>query len=168
MQHDFGYDLPRALQIELGKPPCRPVRRRSGTETEPSEIHELFASEYLAAAVPIRLVDYHVADDGNGRATIEATIGERGGIRTIYGQGNGPIDALVDALRRDLVVELSVRDYHEHAVGSGADAAAVAYVEVVTAGKRTTASGAIRTSCARRCSRSSRASIARSGATICA
>jgi 2-isopropylmalate synthase len=134
MLHDFGYDLPRAMQIEFGKM-VQAQSEASGTETEPSEIRELFESEYLAAAVPIRLVDYHVADDGNGRATIEATIGERGGIRTIYGQGNGPIDALVDALRRDLVVELSVRDYHEHAVGGGADAAAVAYVEVVTAGK---------------------------------
>jgi 2-isopropylmalate synthase len=134
MQNDFGYDLPRAVQIEFSKT-VQAHSEASGTETEPSEILELFGSEYLAEAAPIRLLDYHVADDGNGRATIEATIGERGGVRTIWGQGNGPIDSLVDALRRDLIVELSVRDYHEHAVGSGADAAAVAYVEVVTAGK---------------------------------
>jgi len=134
MLHDFGFDLPRAMQIEFGKT-VQVHSESTGTETEPSEILELFDREYLANGAPLRLLDYHVADDGNGRATIEATIGERGGVRTIWGQGNGPIDALVEALRRDLVVELSVRDYHEHAVGSGADAAAVAYVEVVVAGK---------------------------------
>ena len=134
MLHDFGYDLPRAMQIEFGKT-VQAHSEASGTETEPSEIRDLFDRDYIASGSPLRLIDYHVADDGSGRATIEATIGERGGVRTIWGQGNGPIDALVEALRRDLVVELSVRDYHEHAVGSGADAAAVAYVEVVTAGR---------------------------------
>ncbi|MBD5635787.1 MAG: 2-isopropylmalate synthase [Candidatus Eremiobacteraeota bacterium] len=134
MLHDFDYDLPRKMQIEFGKT-VQAYSEKSGTETEPAQILELFEREYLADGASLQLLDYHVADDGNGRATIEATIGERGGVRSIYGQGNGPIDALVDALRRDLVVELSVRDYHEHAVGSGADAAAVAYVEVVTAGK---------------------------------
>jgi 2-isopropylmalate synthase len=134
MLHDFGYDLPRAMQIEFGKS-VQAVSENTGTETAPSEIRDLFESEYVSNRKPLSLLDYHVADDGNGRATIEATIGEGGGVRTIWGQGNGPIDSLVNALARDLVVELSVRDYHEHAVGSGADAAAVAYVEVVTAGK---------------------------------
>jgi 2-isopropylmalate synthase len=134
MLHDFGYDLPRAMQIEFGKT-VQAFSERSGTETEPAEIRDLFEREYLAHSGPLQLLDYHTADDGNGRATIEATIGERGGLRTIWGRGNGPIDALVDALGRDLVVELSVRNYHEHAVGAGADASALAYVEAVVAGK---------------------------------
>jgi 2-isopropylmalate synthase len=76
-----------------------------------------------------------VADDGNGNVVLEASVSEGGGVRTLWGTGTGPIDAFVDALRRDLVVEVSVRDYSEHAVGSGADAAAVAYFEVLTAGR---------------------------------
>jgi isopropylmalate/homocitrate/citramalate synthase len=55
-------------------------------------------------------------------------------LRKIVGGGNGPIDAFVQALRSDLGLDVAVRDYHEHAVGSGADATAVAYVEVVTEG----------------------------------
>jgi 2-isopropylmalate synthase len=53
--------------------------------------------------------------------------------REIHGSGNGPIAAFVDALRRDCGVEIKVRDYHEHAVGAGADAKAVAYVEAESA-----------------------------------
>jgi isopropylmalate/homocitrate/citramalate synthase len=59
----------------------------------PSEIRDRSIANTSRNA-PIQLIDYHVADDGNGRSTIEATIGERGGVRTIWGQGNGPIDSL--------------------------------------------------------------------------
>jgi 2-isopropylmalate synthase len=49
----------------------------------------------------------------------------------IKGSGNGPIDAYVDALKRSLGVAFTFQDYHEHALGSGANAQAAAYVEVV-------------------------------------
>ncbi|GAC1348879.1 MAG: 2-isopropylmalate synthase [Vulcanimicrobiaceae bacterium] len=133
MQHDYGYDLPRAIQVEFGKA-VQALSEETGSEIAPAEILAAFSSEYLAATVPLRLVEYHLADDGNGRATIEATVGDGAGLRTLWGTGNGPIDAFVEALARDIGAEIAVGDYHEHAVGSGANAAAVAYVEVSTAG----------------------------------
>ena len=51
--------------------------------------------------------------------------------QTVTGEGNGPIDAFVHALRADLGVKLDVVDYAEHATGQGADATAVAYVETI-------------------------------------
>jgi len=131
--HDYGYDLPRAIQIEFGKA-VQATSEQSGSEIAPAAILAAFTNEYLAATVPLRLVDYHVADDGNGRATLEATVADGAGVRTLWGTGNGPIDAFVEALARDIGVEIAVGDYHEHAVGSGANAAAVAYVAVATAG----------------------------------
>ncbi|GAC1303069.1 MAG: 2-isopropylmalate synthase [Vulcanimicrobiaceae bacterium] len=133
MQHDYGYDLPRAVQIEFGRT-VQSLSEESGTEISPAAIIKAFTDEYLAATAPLRLVEYHVADDGAGRTTIEATVGDGSGIRTLWGTGNGPIDAFVEALSRDIGAEVTVGDYHEHAVGSGANAAAVAYVEVSTAG----------------------------------
>jgi len=133
MQHDYGYDLPRAVQIEFGKT-VQALSEESGGEVAPAAILRAFTAEYLAATGPLRLLEYHVADDGAGRATIEATVGDGAGVRTIWGTGNGPIDAFVEALSRDIGAEIGVGDYHEHAVGSGADAAAIAYVEVSTAG----------------------------------
>ena len=53
-----------------------------------------------------------------------------GETRIVTGNGNGPIDAYTSALARDLGVEVNVRDYKEHATGHGANATAVAYVEV--------------------------------------
>ena len=49
---------------------------------------------------------------------------------TIEGEGNGPIDAFVDALKKAFKVEFSFIDYHEHAVGRGANATAASYVEI--------------------------------------
>ena len=49
--------------------------------------------------------------------------------RTVTGTGNGPIDAFVSALNAGLGTDIDVVDYAEHAMGSGKDATAVAYVE---------------------------------------
>jgi 2-isopropylmalate synthase len=49
---------------------------------------------------------------------------------TLEGEGNGPIDAFVDALQKGLGVSFSFLDYHEHAVGRGANATAASYVEI--------------------------------------
>jgi 2-isopropylmalate synthase len=133
LHHDFGFALPREMQIDFGKT-IQALTEESGTEIAPESILAAFEREYLPDG-PLKLIDYHSADDGNGRVTLEASLDDGGGLRTLWGSGNGPIDAFVDALRRDLVVELTVRDYSEHAIGSGADAAAVAYLELETAGK---------------------------------
>lgn len=50
---------------------------------------------------------------------------------SLSGRGAGPIDAFVEALRAALGIEMRVGDYHEHALGVGAGATAVAYVEIV-------------------------------------
>jgi 2-isopropylmalate synthase len=58
-----------------------------------------------------------------------------GGERWIKGHGNGPIAAFVDALGRDAGLAIELTDYTEHALGEGADARAVAYVETKSGGK---------------------------------
>jgi 2-isopropylmalate synthase len=69
--------------------------------------------------------------DGSDGARIVAQVVVDGVPRTVTGAGNGPIAAFVEALRSGLGVELDVVDYAEHALGQGADAGAVAYVETV-------------------------------------
>ncbi len=133
LHHDYGFALPREMQVDFSKT-IQALTEASGSEIEPEAILAAFEREYLPSG-PLQLVDYHSADDGNGRVTLEASLDDGGGVRTLWGSGNGPIDAFVDALRRDLVVELTVRNYTEHAIGCGADAAAVAYLEVETAGR---------------------------------
>ena len=54
------------------------------------------------------------------------TLRRQGEPYALHGEGNGPIDAFVAALG----LPLTVLDYHEHAIGAGADARAACYVEL--------------------------------------
>ncbi len=68
---------------------------------------------------------------------IKAIVRRDGEEIALQGRGNGPIDAYVSALKEDAGVDISVMDYSEHAIGEGASAMAIAYVEARTAdGKR--------------------------------
>jgi 2-isopropylmalate synthase len=53
------------------------------------------------------------------------------------GAGNGPVDAFVHALREGTGFDIHVQNYHEHGVGSGEDATAVAYVQLRIGSDRT-------------------------------
>jgi 2-isopropylmalate synthase len=64
----------------------------------------------------------------DGKVELTMTGSVDGVPRDLVGIGNGPIDAFVHALS-DVDVTVRVLDYAEHALSSGGDAEAVAYVE---------------------------------------
>ncbi|KAH9483934.1 2-isopropylmalate synthase [Psilocybe cubensis] len=73
------------------------------------------------------------------RRRFDGTLAVDGVYRVIRGDGNGPLSALLDALRVHLDIDLTIRDYTEHSVGEGKDVKAASYVEVVPAGDRKSA-----------------------------
>ena len=128
MKADYGLDLPRGLQIEFSKV-VQEVADRTGKELSTTDIWSLFQNTYLRGSM--RLVEYSLLPEPRpGERRIAATITIDGAEREIEGVGNGPIAAFVDALRRCCDIELIVLDYHEDAVGAGADAQAAAYVQI--------------------------------------
>ena len=127
MKTEHGFDLPRRLQIEFSKS-IQHITEDSGTEINPGRMWDEFQAEYLPDTPPIVLESHELrTKDGITRITAQMIIDGRH--ETITGEGNGPIDAFVAALRSDLGAKLDVLDYSEHATGQGADATAVAYVE---------------------------------------
>jgi 2-isopropylmalate synthase len=135
MKNEHGMDLPRRLQIEFSR--CiKVITEGSGTEITPEEMWDAFAAEYLPEGPRTRLVEYETSSSSDG-VTVRAQLAAAdGGVpQTISGHGNGPISALVHALRRDLGIEVDVLDYAEHALGAGEEATAVAYVEVRSHGE---------------------------------
>jgi len=129
LEQDQGLMLPRRLQIEFSKAVQR-VSDRTGTELTGAQIWDCFKQEYLEESGPFALVDHRTAPAPRGGRNLTATIRHDAHSCEIEGHGTGPIDAFVDALDRAVGVTFEVVDYHEHAVGKGADAMAVAYVEV--------------------------------------
>ena len=134
MKEEFGYDLPRRLQIEFSKT-IQHITEDSGTEISPSVMWEAFSTEYLPETPHMRLRSHELhtsTADGAGRTRLSAQVEVDGTSVTLTGEGDGPVEALVTALRTEWDVAFDVLDYSEHAIGRGADAQAVAYVESAT------------------------------------
>ncbi len=126
MKTDHHFDLPRRLQLDF----ARAVQRYSdstGREVASTQIMDLFTDEYLAATTPLALLTSSVTST-DGVYQISATVNSRGVETMISGQGNGPVSAFVDALAQ-IGYQVRVLDYTEHAMSSGGDAQAAAYVE---------------------------------------
>ncbi len=129
LERDAGLRLPRRLQVEFGRI-VKQVADRTGEELSATAVHELFEAEYLGGDGPFTLVEHRSVPGGSPSEVVLTAVARVEGIeRTVQGRGNGPIDAFVDALGHAFGLDVRVLDYSEHAVGRGADATAVAYVE---------------------------------------
>jgi 2-isopropylmalate synthase len=129
MKTEHGFDLPRRLQIEFSKT-IQHITEDSGTEISPVVMWDAFQQHYLPPEPRFRLNSHELrSDSATGRTSITAQLVMDGSPVTIVGEGNGPIDAFVRALREGVAAELNVLDYAEHAIGQGSEANAVAYVE---------------------------------------
>jgi 2-isopropylmalate synthase len=135
MKEEHGFDLPRRLQIEFSRT-IQHITEDSGTEITPTQMWDSFRGVYFPESAVYRLnsQDLHTtAAEGSGHTTVTAHLNVGGEDVTIAGEGDGPVEAFVNALRARFDVYFDVVDYSEHAIGSGAQAKAVAYVE--TAGE---------------------------------
>jgi 2-isopropylmalate synthase len=130
LRADHGLDLPRALQVEFSKI-AQERMDRDGKELTSPELWALFQRTYLLTEAPLVLVKQQMIPTSPDNRELSATLRRADGVvQTIEGAGNGPIDAFVDALKSAFPAEFSFIDYHEHAVGRGANATAACYVEI--------------------------------------
>jgi 2-isopropylmalate synthase len=133
LQQDHGYELPRRLQIEFSKV-VQALAEASGGEVQPESIVHLFEAAYLGRQAPLRLIDQRVRENEGEECSVDAIVSHEQTETQIRGVGNGPIDAFVNGLRKTFDTSIRILDYTQHAIGSGADAKAVCYVEVEVAG----------------------------------
>jgi len=124
---EHGLDLPRPMQVEFSRA-VQEITEASGTEISPVEIWDVFTSTYLPENPPIQLLSSEVVADSQHTRIFAQLVVDATHV-TVKGEGNGPIDAFMAGLREELGVQFEIRDYHEHALTSGAEASAVAYVE---------------------------------------
>ena len=129
MKEEHGFDMPRRLQIEFSQV-IQGMTEDTGSEVSPTAIWDTFQSEYLPDAPTMSLTSHELRSDSkSGKTVITAQLVIGGTHETVSGEGNGPIDAFVHALREGLGADLDVLDYSEHAMAQGSEATAVAYVE---------------------------------------
>ena len=104
LETEYGLELPRRLQIEFSQI-VQAVMDGANKELTAQDLWELFQREYGTASIAAPAVP-------------------------AAGQGVGPIDAFVNHLNATSATQVRVLDYHEHALGAGANAQAVAYLEL--------------------------------------
>ncbi len=126
----FGFQLPRWLQIEFS----RVVQKRAedtGQEISPDTIWSLFREHYLGEGQPVRLDSFSMQRaNENGRESFAAGIRCFDEYLEVKGEGDGVLDAFVEALKKATGVEFEIMEYGEHALGQGADAEAVTYIQL--------------------------------------
>ena len=131
MKSEHKLDLPRRLQIEFS----RAVQQQTdgeGGEMTSAAIWEAFQREYLTRETPLKLNSVHTSSAAGEKDQLNVNVYVDGEMRELHGSGNGPIAAFVDAingLRAADGFDVRVLDYAEHALSSGGDAIAAAYVE---------------------------------------
>ena len=136
MEYEHGFALPRRLQIEFSRH-IQAVTEDTGTEISPTDLWTEFTQNYLPEDSGLALRSYEMATDDDEVSVITAQLVVDDEPVTVTGRGNGPIAAFVHGMVEGLGIELDVVDYHEHSMGSGADATAVAYVESIDGGGTT-------------------------------
>jgi 2-isopropylmalate synthase len=133
METEFGYQLPKTMHAELGKI-IKNLADESGEELSGTQIFQAFEQEYLHRDEPFALESFHIKEiaqhSGSKVVACIARMSVDGITRELQGSGNGPIDAFVQALNQNDIADFKVLTYTEHALGVGAEAQAIAYIQI--------------------------------------
>jgi 2-isopropylmalate synthase len=134
LERDYGIRLPRPLQIEFSRI-IQQLSDSTGGEVTSPEIWAAFKAEYIDRQSPFVHRDHR--DDSNGDSDrLMATVSEGGVDHIVSGVGNGPIEAFISGFRQEFGINVRIADYEEHAIGSGANASAVCFVEAQICNER--------------------------------
>ena len=130
IENEYGLELPRRLQIEFSQA-VQAVMDGTGKELSAAELWGIFQREYgVAGAWGAQTIHAAITEAACGQVRLSTAIEIEGRTLDVEGVGTGPIEAFVEGVNRHLSTRVRVLDYHEHAIGSGADAKAVAYLEL--------------------------------------
>jgi 2-isopropylmalate synthase len=110
------------------------VSEERGGIIDAATIRELFQQHFIRDRAPAQLLGYRLSR--NGHDQIQARVRVDGMEQRLDGTGEGAIAAFGDAWTRFSGQPVHVLDYQEHAIGTGTDAEAAAYVQLDIDGRR--------------------------------
>ena len=128
MEHNFGYDLPKAMHPEFGalvKAECD----RLGREVSADELFGVFRQHYIDVPRKVDLRAHSFVEDADSVRFTGVLVSD-GKETALSGSGNGPIDAFFNALQAAHMTRYEFLSYHEHAISSGSDSKAIAYIQL--------------------------------------
>lgn len=128
LENEYGFRLPKSIQQNFSIIITNESDQRQ-KELSPQMIYDTFKREYVNIDSPISLKRYNVNTDEE-IITVTATVYVNGEETKLIGEGNGPIDALCNSLRKYAPVSFKVVAYDEHSLDQGSSSRAVAYIRL--------------------------------------
>jgi 2-isopropylmalate synthase len=135
LETEFGIELPKEMQREFG-PIANDEVDRLGREVRGTELKQMFWREYVERLTPWELKKFET-ESKNGVVKCCANLSQDGKAMEIAGEGNGPLAALVHGFTNAGLPRFEIAAYAEHALGSGEQAAAIAYIQIKHADGKT-------------------------------
>jgi 2-isopropylmalate synthase len=135
LESEFGIELPKDLQREFG-PLANDEVDRLGREVTAAELKGMFWREYVDRTQPWELIHFH-ADGVDGVFNCRASARCAGADVKLVGAGNGPIAAFVHALHANGGTPFEIVDFRQHTLSEGAEASAIAYIQIKLPNGRT-------------------------------
>lgn len=130
----FGFKLPKGMQREFADV-IQAISEKQG-EISPDTIMEKFREEYLMKKEPIHFRKLKV-DDFSGETNSEfdtkvtVTYTNKDVEKTFTAVGNGPLDAVQRGMMETFHIKIKILDYEEHALQSGSNSQAAAYIHML-------------------------------------
>jgi len=137
LESNYNVALPRRVQIEFSQI-VQQHTDENGTEISATEIWTLFQNTYVDIKNRHYQMKHYQLSDINGTQIIELDIEIEGEVQRLRGEGNGPISAMLNALQ----LPIDVVNYEERSISSGANAKALALIELQVKGAGKSAFGA--------------------------
>ncbi len=128
LESQFGIELPKDLQREFG-PIANDEVDKLGREVSATELKQMFWREYIERSSPWQLKKFET-ESKNGVVKCRVKLLRDGKPVALAGEGNGPLAALVHGFSKIGVPRFEITAYSEHALGSGEEAAAIAYIQI--------------------------------------
>jgi 2-isopropylmalate synthase len=128
LEAHYGVVLPRRLQIEFSQVVQRHMDEK-GTEVTAQALWGLLNEFYIEVEQPYANASYQLTDiNGQQHVDVQVDILVNGQTQRqhLHGKGNGPISAFIQALN----LPVDVLNYEERAIGHGANAQALAIIEL--------------------------------------
>ena len=128
LEHNFGYILPSKMREHVGYA-VKNVSDHLHKELSPGEVLDVFTEQYVNIVSPLEVTDCHFVRKGD-QIKAMLTVNFNGEEKDISAEGNGRLDAVSNAFKRNLGLVYHNMNYTEHALESGSTSKAVTYVGI--------------------------------------
>ena len=137
MEQKYGVEMPKKMREDFGY--CvKAVSDHKHKELLPDEIYQIFHDQYVNVDTPYKLIEFHLRKEPGGARVGSVDLEVNGERVTYMARGNGRLDAISNALQKNLGISYSNLTYNEHALEIGQSARAIAYISITSADGKVT------------------------------